>query len=36
MREIFFGWLLLITTKIETLKYNYVNKMLIYKNHHNT
>lgn len=32
MREIFFSELLLITSQIDYLKYNYINKILIYKN----
>lgn len=34
MREIFFSGLLLVTTKIEYLKYNYINKMSIYRNYY--
>lgn len=32
MRDIFFSELLLITSQIDYLKYNYINKILIYKN----
>lgn len=34
MREIFSTELLLITTQIEYLKYNYINKILIYNNYY--